>query len=187
MSDAITNLETSLASVPKTLELQVRSWLVAALKSWGEMPEELAARILEGVTASTLTAAGVRVLCDGATGDEDSSDRTRYSVQCVVMVLFDWKALSLDSFKAASSIVSRAIRSLGFDIAFQDTTGETGSEPFYWIPSVSGMETDVVSLDSEFWDGPTGRTYNHASYRFQLFFRKSPTVPSTHTLITEGE
>lgn len=184
MSESIDNLKDALAGSPLAPEYQVRSWLVSVLKDFSGMPAELAERIAEGVTASSLGAAAVRVVCNGATGDEDTADRTRYSVNCLVMVLFDWKAFTLDEFKAAASIVSRAIRSASFDVAFPDTLD--GEDTFYWLSTTTDKDTDVVNMDSEFWDGATGRTYNHASFRFNMFFSKSDSVPATHTLI-EGD
>lgn len=186
MSDAIAQLKEDLADIPKAPEYQVRSWLVSKLKTFSEMPESLASRIVEGVTASNLGAAAVPVVCNGATGDDDTNDRTRYSVNCLVMVLFDWKAFTIDEFKAAASIVSRAIRSTDFlTMAIQDTLD--GTDTFYWLSTTTDKDTDVVNMDSEFWDGATGRTYNHASFRFNLFFSKSNKLPATHTLITQGE
>lgn len=170
---------------PLTLELQLRSWLVAQISAWDEMPEELLSRIAEGITAAELEAVNIRVLCNGMTGDEDTSLRDRYAVNCSVVVLCDWKSIPLESFKALSSIVSRAVRSLNLEVSFQDTTGADGGSPFYWNVNEGGSETDVLSLDSDFWDGPTGRAYNHASFNFSLFFSRSETAK--YPVYNQGE
>jgi hypothetical protein len=171
MNYTTAQLEAALADTPSNLELLVREWLVLRLKSFSEVPPQLAERIRPGLSASELTAANVAVIANGTTGDEDTPDRTRYAVACSVVLLFDWKTISLDSFEAACSIISRACRDLVFDTAFIDYNDDPLT---YWIPNNEGTETDVVAIDSPYWDSQTGRMYNNFELKFTLYFRSDP-------------